>query len=114
MYKFSVPQRSARSTCSRTLLIAALFSSTLVSGAFAQDAKVAPSASASPGVKTTVSSEDRGEGEATADAAGPTEQEQEEAKLAFEAGTKAFGEESYEAALSEFKTALDKVPSAGS
>jgi len=64
-------------------------------------------------VKATVSSDQSDASEAAAvEPAGPTEQEQEEAKVAFDAGTKAFGEGSYEAALSEFKTALDKVPSA--
>jgi hypothetical protein len=122
MYKSSLPQRGARSATSRILLTCALFSGSAlcviatVSGAWAQEPKKATSTTASTtastGVKTTV---DPGgpSGEETAnEAAGPSEQEQADAKLAFEAGTKAFGEENYEAALSEFKAALDKVPSA--
>src|SRR5690606_30664921 len=119
MYKFSLPQRGARSASFRTVLTlalcsaGALVSATTASDAFAQEAKTAPSTGASPSVKTTIEASDSPEGEETTSAtSGPTEQEQADAKLAFEAGTKAFGEENYEAALAEFKGALNKVPSA--
>lgn len=121
MYKFSTPRRGAFCASMPALLTAAIALCTIAPQALAAepaappttDAKAAPVATS---VKTSegVASDaqvgaDRSD--SAASVAEPTAAEREAAKLSFEAGTKAFGEEDYATAAAEFRKAYEQVPS---
>lgn len=133
MYKFSRSRHGAPSASLPTLLAAALALSTIAPQALAAEPeapkKVAPTTTAAEAPAAKASASDKevtpkteatatgadsattDEDEAEATAKKPSEEEREAAKLAFEAGTKAFAEEDYATAAAEFQKAYEKVPS---
>ncbi len=138
MYKFSRSRHGAKSASLPTLLAAALALSTIAPQALAaepetpkKEPSVAPTATSAKApttakpaatkeaaAATPAADDSTADGEAGPEGAAeetaakePTEEEREAAKLSFEAGTKAFSEEDYEAAATEFQKAYEKVPS---
>ncbi len=136
MYKFSTNRRGARCASLPTLLAAALTVCAIAPSALAAEPE-APKKEARTAAKPTATAtatttslkvgdekaspagEDKpaADGDAKAEdsteavAKEPTAEEREAAKVAFEAGTKAFGEEDYATAAVEFKKAYEVIPS---
>lgn len=117
MYKFRFFRRPLLSSF---VVTAALF--TVASSAHAEDAPAAPVAkqtkAAAPPADTKTEAAPAAEGEAAetteeapAAPAPPTDEEREAARLSFEAGMAAFGEEDYATAEGEFRKAYKAIPS---